>query len=112
MKILSGTSFTVNGGKDDDNILLTENSQNNLIQYASGDGNDTIEGFNSNDTLHITSGSISKTSVSGNDFIVYVDSGSMRFKDAVGSTLNLKIADGNVTTLKAEQAEETPTMDV
>ena len=60
----------------------------NLIQYASGDGKDSIFGFNESDTLTITGGKYS-TQVSGNDVIVKVGKGSIRLVEAKGKTLNI-----------------------
>ena len=47
----TGSNVTINAGKGDDTVNVVSN---NIIQYASGDGNDIINGFNSNDTLQIT----------------------------------------------------------
>lgn len=51
-----GSKITVVGGTGDDLISLASYSQNNLIQYTTGDGNDSIIGFNETDTLSITGG--------------------------------------------------------
>ena len=78
-------SSTITGGKGNDTINLnTRESKNNLIKYASGDGNDTILGFDSNDTIQITSGSYSTTK-SGSDFIIKVGKQKIVLKDAVNS---------------------------
>ena len=100
---------TVNGGKGDDVINITpyaKYARNNVVQYASGDGNDTVSSFDPYDMLHITSGSISKTSVSGNNFIVYVGDGRITFKNFADRILTVKLADGTVTTLRAESKTE------
>ncbi|MBR6013265.1 MAG: calcium-binding protein [Selenomonadaceae bacterium] len=82
---------TITGGKGNDSIQLgafeymeSETAKNTVIKYAEGDGNDTIWGFDSNDTLHITKGTYS-TSIKGNDFIVNVGKQKITLKDAVGS---------------------------
>lgn len=72
-------------------------AKNVLIQYASGDGDDTIFGFNSTDTLHITNGSY-QTSVSGSDVIVSVDTGKIILKNAVGENISIKNSKGTTTT--------------
>ena len=91
---------TIRGGTGDDTVYIEENSYNNLIDYASGDGNDTIIGFNSDDTLHITKGSYT-TTTSGDDVIVSVGSGSITFKDALVDTINLKTATGSDVYIQA-----------
>ena len=84
-----GRNVTITGGKGDDKISIGV-SKNNLIKYASGDGNDTIYGFNSDDTLHITKGTYS-TMKSGNDFIVKVGKNSILLRYALMKKSN-KIA--------------------
>ena len=67
----SGTKdCTIIGGTGDDSIHLN-GASNTLIKYASGDGNDVVSGFNSDDTLEITSGRYT-TAKSGSDLIVSV----------------------------------------
>lgn len=68
-----------------------------MIQYASGDGNDTIFGFNSDDTLQITSGTYT-TKNKGNDVIVTVGKGKIRLKDAKGTDINIVTAETNSQT--------------
>ena len=76
---------TVTGGKGNDTLELGyDSSKNNLIKYASGDGNDTILNFDSNDTIQITSGSYSTTK-SGSDFIVKVGKKKITLKGAVNN---------------------------
>ncbi|MBR2179024.1 MAG: hypothetical protein IJ862_01335, partial [Selenomonadaceae bacterium] len=79
--------MTVVGGKGNDRITVTYVNKT-LIQYANGDGSDTIHGYNETDTIHITEGSYI-TQESGNDVIINVGSGSMTVKDAKGKTLNI-----------------------
>lgn len=88
---------TISGGKGNDQISLGSYSYNNVIQYASGDGNDTIYGFNYDDTLHIKKGNY-KTSVSGNDVIVTVGKGSITLKNARYTSISIKNSKGKVTT--------------
>lgn len=61
---------TVYSGAGNDTIY-SESKNGFLFQYASGDGNDSIKGFSSKDTLNITSGSYSTTK-SGSSVIVKV----------------------------------------
>ena len=93
---VSSSSYyvTLNGGKGDD--IINFEGDNHILQYASGDGNDIVLGFNSKDTLHITKGSY-KTKVSGNDVIVTVGDGVITLKGAAGQKLSIKNSKGKVT---------------
>lgn len=81
-----GYHASINGGAGNDRITLAAVS--NLVQYASGDGNDTIWGFNETDTLTITGGSYS-TQTSGDNVIVTVGKGSILLVGAKDKTLNI-----------------------
>jgi len=52
----------------------------NVYEYYAGDGNDIIYNWNSNDTLKVMSGTYVGKCV-GNDYVVYVGSGSITFKN-------------------------------
>ncbi|MBE8949651.1 MAG: hypothetical protein SR3Q1_03510 [Quinella sp. 3Q1] len=82
----SGSNVTISGGAGNDHISL--GAVGNLIEYASGDGKDTILGFNESDTLTISGGSYS-TQASGSDVLVKVGKGSILLKDAKGKALNI-----------------------
>ena len=69
-------------------MILFTSAKAILVQYKSGDGNDTIYGFNESDTLTITGGSYS-TQESGSDVIVTVDDGKILLKGAKGKSLNI-----------------------
>ena len=91
-------NITLTGGKGNDSITIASYySKNNVVKYAKGDGNDTITGFNSDDTLHITKGSY-KVSTKNNDVIVKVSTGKIILKDAVGHEISIKDSKGKVTT--------------
>ena len=47
---------TINAGKGNDVISLSPSSSHNVIEYATGDGNDRIYGFDPTDVFNITSG--------------------------------------------------------
>ena len=66
----------IEGGSGNDMITLDSNNQ--MIRYASGDGNDTVYRYFSTDTIRITDGSTYSTLKSGNDMIVSLASGSIR----------------------------------
>ena len=99
-----GSNITVDGGTGDDSIFSEVNnvtlssgkgndlvslaSAGQLIKYASGDGKDTVYGFNETDTLTITGGSYS-TQTSGNDVIVTVGKGKILLVGAKGKNLNI-----------------------
>ena len=85
----SGSNVSITGEADGDLISLSSDSKNNLILYAEGDGNDTIIGFASNDTLSISSDIYSKE-VYGNDIIVTVGEDEITLTDAATlSTINI-----------------------
>ena len=104
---LSGTNFggiTINGGTGNDKIYAESLASGNygiLYQYNSGDGNDTIYGLNSDDTLQI-SGAKYSTVKSGNDIKISVGSGSILAKNT--SKIDFKIVgtlEGGSNTLPA-----------
>lgn len=71
----NGKKVTISGGIGDDQIAST-NYKGTLFKYNFGDGNDLIEGFNSNDTLQINSSSYD-TMTYGDNFVVFVGTGSI-----------------------------------
>ena len=90
----AGANGSINAGTGNDIVSLSPYSyyvKNTLIQYTSGDGNDTIFNFNENDTLQIGGGTgsyFSKTS--GNDVIVTVGTGKITLVGAASlSTVNI-----------------------
>ena len=89
-------SGTVSGGAGNDTISFDSSYTNNLVQYASGDGNDVIYGITENDILHITSGYVSNATISGNDVVLTVGNGSITLKDMADQSFNLKIGSGSV----------------
>ena len=91
-----GKNMQLIGGAGNDQIFIGDNASGKIL-YASGDGNDTIDGFNSNYTLEISGGSYT-TQTSGNDVIVKVVDGSITLKDAKGLTLNIKGTQGGSST--------------
>ena len=85
----SGSNVTINGGTGDDRISLSSSTADNVIQYASGDGDDTIYGFGADDTISI-SGSAYSSTASGDDIILTVGDDSVFVKDSANlSALNI-----------------------
>ena len=76
----SGDNVTIDGGQGNDYIYNSGGS-NVLFNYMSGDGYDTIVGFNATSTLQITNGTYF-SQVSGTDIVVSVGSGAITLVDA------------------------------
>ena len=77
IKVL-GANITVTGGKGDDTI--TSSGKGNVFAYSTGDGDDVIADFSTNDKLKISKGT-PDISVEGNDVIVKVGNGSITLED-------------------------------
>ena len=85
---LSGGSYlTIKGGKGNDTVHAA--ADYNLDQYAAGDGNDLIYGIGSTDTISITGGKYTRSTVN-NDVVFTVGTGSITLKDAKGKKFNIK----------------------
>ncbi|MBQ9487818.1 MAG: hypothetical protein IJU91_08495 [Selenomonadaceae bacterium] len=73
---INATSFgdyaTIKGGWGNDYISLSSYANNVLIQHSYLDDYDTITGFDSNDSIEVTSGTYSTVN-SGNDLLVKID---------------------------------------
>ena len=89
------TSVTMTGGKGNDILHATNGADE--FRYAKGDGNDVIHDYNDEDVIHLTSGSITDSYVSGNDVILEVGEGSIRVKNAKGKAIAVMDAKGNKT---------------
>ena len=94
---------TVKGGAGNDTIIneVTSNYEDeeevpgNVYQYANGDGNDVIYGINVNDTLQITSGSVSKVDIGDEDVVLTIGTGKITLKDAAGKSVWMQTGNGN-----------------
>ena len=88
LAVEGGNYHSISGGTGNDKISLGS-ATNSTIFYADGDGNDTVWGFNSTDTLSI-GGTYTNPKKSGNDIIVTVGKGQLTFKGAATlGTMNI-----------------------
>ena len=90
------SNVTINGGAGDDTINNTGN--NLLIQYAKGDGNDKIVGFNETSTLDIAGNKYSTTKSGSNLIINVIDSGKITLQGAAALELTESNIMGTFTT--------------
>ena len=81
------SKVTISGGAGNDEIH--NNGSEITYKYNSGDGDDTIYGYNNNDTIKIF-GSGYTESVSGNNVILKIGEGSITLIDAKNKTLNIE----------------------
>ena len=79
----------MDGGQGNDAIILETGSSGNLISYANGGGNDIVVGLTSSDTITLTSGYISKVSVSGSNVIANIGKGSLIGTNLKGKKINI-----------------------
>ena len=92
-------NMTINAGTGNDSIGMIDYSKNTKIQYSNGDGNDTIDGFDSNDIIQILDGNYT-TLRSGNDFIISVGNGSIVLKKVLLDSYNkihIQDSKGNIS---------------
>ena len=88
ISISSGSAITVNAGAGNDTIY-NGTSNGVLFNYTSGDGNDYISAWKSTDSISITSGDWTASTV-GNNVIVSVEgSGTVTLSGAKDKTLNI-----------------------
>ena len=84
----SGVVATVNGGTGNDKITGSNGAE--VFVYANNDGNDTIYGWTSNDTIVLTSGSVSESTTTDNgDVVLAIGYDSITIQDAADKTINL-----------------------
>ena len=92
----NGKNVTINAGTGDDTIRVTTGY--NLIQYASGDGDDVIYGYKTTDTIQITSGSITDIWGVGSDLVFFVGDEYIQLKNVKNKKITIADANGEVTT--------------
>ena len=68
----SGDNVTINGGYGSSTISLHGDSKNTVIEFAEGQYQKYIYGFNATSSIKITSGRITSSVNSGNDKVVYI----------------------------------------
>ena len=98
---------TLNGGAGNDtlyggvgNDTLTGGAGNDTFVYVNGQGNDTITDYiEGQDTLQISSGSISEATLanSNKDVVFTVGTGSITLQNAATKTISLKDSNGSYT---------------
>ena len=89
--------ITINAGTGDDAITLSgpvDTDHTNVVQYAAGDGIDTITDYTATDSLQITSGTISGAELVGNNVEISVGSGKIILAEANNMNINIVDADG------------------
>ena len=96
---LTGSGSTLRGGAGNDLINLSSQKDrgSNVVEYGNGDGNDSIFGFGTHDTLKLTSGAIGNAVADGTDVVLNIGSGTIRLKNAAGYAVNIMDASGNLT---------------
>ncbi len=93
-----GSNVTITGGYDNDYIIVS--GSDNVIQYANGDGNDTVEIYSgATFTLQIDYSGQPTSVNSGNNLVVKVGEGSITFLDMASQSLNIIDTSGNAISL-------------
>ena len=92
----NGFNVTINGGNGDDTIQGSS-EYGEIFQYSSGNGNDVITNYSTNDTIHLTSGIIKSSSLDVIDVILNIGEGSIKLKDARNKPIMIVDEMGNVT---------------
>ena len=92
-----GSKVSVTGGKGNDQIYLGYNATKVVVNYASGDGNDTVYNYNPSDKVNLVDDSVENALVSGNDLILMTKSSAIQFLNANAVKVNGKIY-GNTNT--------------
>ena len=106
----SGENVTINAGIGDD--LIRCSTGTNTIIYAEGDGNDTLFGYKSTDTINLTSGSVTKSAVNGADVLLYIgedgseSQGIITIKNAKEKKITITDSEGNTTSQVYEGTQE------
>ena len=90
----NGGNDTLEGGTGND--TLTGGSGSDLFIYANGDGNDIITDYEEEDTIHITSGTVSKVSTNSSGHVIFkVGTGQITVQNAADKIVTYIDAEGN-----------------
>ena len=110
-KKTSSTANSIDGGTGDDVIFIDQTKIPNIIFYNSGDGNDEIFGYDSNDQIRINKSDYT-TRFDGDDVKIIVGSGSMTLYDAKDKKLNITKTDIDImpTGMTADKNKTTLTI--
>lgn len=100
-----GDHATIAGGAGNDSIT-NNGGKYTVYQFGTGDGKDTVTGFNDGETIQITKGTYSAKK-SGSDVVVSVGKNKLTLKDAVNKEINFINAKGKTTT-KTYSAKVSP----
>ena len=91
----AGVDYLVGEAGDD---TLTGGAGADIFRYKSGDGNDVITDYAAGqDIIYLASGSITKSSLSGNDVVLTVGTGTITVKNAKGQQITVADSAGNLT---------------
>ena len=77
-----GDNVSINAGAGDDSISLGSYSENNLVVYKTGDGDDIVEGFSVNDSIKIIGTTKFSGTVNENDVVLTIGAGTITLKGA------------------------------
>ncbi len=96
---------TIMGGAGSDRISLQSSAQ--TVEFSIGGGNDTIYGFDTDDTLRCVMADVNSSSLDGSNVILYIGGGSITFVGSAGKQIKVQDTNGKVTTsLYGREAEQ------
>ena len=93
----SAENVEIDGGEGDD--LISLEGSNQKIEYKDGDGNDTISGYEEDDTIYLNHATIDSGDVDGLDVVLRIGEGSIRLKNAANKELTFIDENNNSTKL-------------
>ena len=94
----SGSNVTINGGAGNDSIINTGSEI--VFQYSAGEGNDSIQGFDSNTTLQLLSGSITSATTDGANLSFVIGSNTLTIEDGFNlGAVNIADSEGKEISL-------------
>ena len=105
----NGDYATITGGAGADSLVNSNGSV--LFQYATGDGNDTITGFDSMSTLKVTSGNVSNVTSDGTNLFVAVGENTITIEEAFSYEGSILDASGNSVALNFNGTDAAESLD-